>query len=160
MDIESLRRNVKTILKDFFDRHWIMILAVLVLVLSCYMYLFTYSSMLFPFMIVSMWYISAVTFSNMKQPKMRHIISNIFRKKNEKEFNILRVYTNDEHFEKRMADPEYLETQSIDYEVKKINLSKDIPSQIPYYIDRDYRYCYHVLIDKKNQMYIASSYET
>ncbi|MCY8478082.1 hypothetical protein [Bacillus atrophaeus] len=156
MNIKLFFNDVKTLSKEFLDKHWITILAVVVLILSCYMYLYTFSVMLLPFMFVPMWYISAIAFSN---HKMHKSINGFFRKDKTKEFTILRVYTNDQNFSERMTDADYLATQSIDSEKGIVNTSKDIPSQIPYYVDEEFRYCYHLLIDDDNNMYIAGQYQ-
>lgn len=157
MNLGEEIQNAKQGLKNIVEQYWLLILSGAVLLLSSWLYTFTYSNWLWPFMFFPMWYISAIAFKNRAEEKQR-------RKRTGKEtlelFTIYRVYTNDPDFGDYMHDEEYFRSQLIYTEDRVLDLSYDMRSQIPFIKRKGYQYCFHLVLDQDDELYFVGEYQS
>jgi hypothetical protein len=73
-------------------------------------------------------------------------------------YTVLRVYTDDSDFQEYMQIQEYFHSQHIQMENRVIDHNLDIESQIMFIRKPEFAYCYHLLMDQKNEMYFIGEY--
>ncbi|MCT1390135.1 hypothetical protein M4D76_17705 [Peribacillus frigoritolerans] len=159
MNLEEECQKAIQSLKSMAERHWLMILAGSVLLLSSWMYTLTYSNFLWPFMFFPMWYISAVAFKNREEDRARARSQKQSRRESIQLFTVYRVYTNDSDFSDYMHDETYFNSQLVYTENRALDLSYDMRSQIPFIERKGYRFCYHLVLDQDDELYFAGNYE-
>ena len=75
-----------------------------------------------------------------------------------KMYTVLRVYTNDPNFQGYMQNQEYFHSQHVQMENRVIDHNQDIESQIMFIRKPEFTFCYHLLMDRKNEMYFIGEY--
>lgn len=150
-------RNVKGVWSDY----WLPITAFVVLIVSCQLFNLTHSGFFYPLMFVSGWIVvmfalkfksESSVFSLKKLTKQRQ------KDTSYEMYTVLRVYTNDSDFQEYMHIQEYFDSQHIQMENRVIDHNQDIKSQIMFIRKPEFAYCYHLLMDQKNEIYFIGEY--
>ncbi|MFF2444504.1 hypothetical protein [Priestia megaterium] len=153
----TLVRNIKT----FWSDHWLPITAFAVLIVSCQLFNLTHSGFFYPLMFVSGWIVvmfalklksESSLFSSKKSTK------NMQQDTSYETYTVLRVYTNDPNFQEYMQNQEYFHSQHVQMENRVIDHNQDIESQIMFIRKPEFAFCYHLLMDRKNEMYFIGEY--
>ncbi|WP_144519095.1 hypothetical protein [Bacillus thuringiensis] len=155
MDFAKWKMDAWNVVKSYMIRHWFVISISVMLLLSIWLYRFTYSSFLAVVIFGLTWILAAFCYNkNVDESPVK------FRKKKEKHmmYTVLRVYTNDEYFKEHMENEEYFHSQVVRMENRLLDMKQDLSMQIPYYPYEVFAYCYHFLLDQDNEIYLIAEY--
>ncbi|MDI3089986.1 hypothetical protein QJ133_02190 [Priestia megaterium] len=159
--IETIKLIMLKNLKVFWEEHWLPISSLIVLIVSCQLFNWTHSGFLYLPMFVSGWLV--VMFA-LKYKSENSIFSSKKSTKNMQQdtsyetYTVLRVYTNDPNFQEYMQNQEYFHSQHVQMENRVIDHNQDIESQIMFIRKPEFAFCYHLLMDRKNEMYFIGEY--
>lgn len=159
--IETIKLIMLKNLKTFWNEHWLPISSLIVLVVSCQLFNWTHSGFLYLPIFVSGWLV--VMFA-LKYKSENSIFSSKKSTKNMQQdtsyetYTVLRVYTNDPNFQEYMQNQEYFHSQHVQMENRVIDHNQDIESQIMFIRKPEFAFCYHLLMDRKNEMYFIGEY--
>ncbi|MEH7293662.1 hypothetical protein COJ92_21775 [Priestia megaterium] len=159
--IEEIKETAVRNIKGLLEEHWLPIVAFVVLIVSCQLFNWTHSGFFYPIMFVSGWIV--VMFA-LKYKSENSIFSSKKSTKNMQQdssyemYTVLRVYTNDPNFQEYMQNQEYFHSQHVQVENRVIDHNQDIESQIMFIRKPEFAFCYHLLMDKKNEMYFIGEY--
>ena len=159
--IEEIKETAVRNIKGLLEEHWLPIVAFVVLIVSCQLFNLTHSGFFYPLMFVSGWIVvmfalklksESSLFSSKKSTK------NMQQDSSYEMYTVLRVYTNDPNFQEYMQNQEYFHSQHVQVENRVIDHNQDIESQIMFIRKPEFAFCYHLLMDRKNEMYFIGEY--
>ncbi|MDD1516175.1 hypothetical protein [Priestia megaterium] len=159
--IEEIKETAVRNIRGLLEEHWLPIVAFVVLIVSCQLFNWTHSGFLYLPMLVSGWLV--VMFA-LKYKSEHSLFSSKSSQKNMQQdssyemYTVLRVYTNDPNFQEYMQNQEYFHSQHVQMENRVIDHSQDIESQIMFIRKPEFAFCYHLLMDRKNEMYFIGEY--
>jgi len=159
--IEGIKETAVRNIKALFEEHWLPIVAFVVLIVSCQLFNWTHSAFFYPIMFVSGW---VVVMFALKYKSESSFFSSKTSTKNMQQdtsyetYTVLRVYTNDPNFQEYMQNQEYFHSQHVQMENRVIDHNQDIESQIMFIRKPEFAFCYHLLMDRKNEMYFIGEY--
>ena len=154
---ETAVRNVKGLLEE----HWLPIVAFVVLIVSCQLFNLTHSGFFYPLMFVSGWIVVMFALKLKSESSLfssKRSTKNMQQDSSYEMYIVLRVYTNDPNFQEYMQNQEYFHSQHVQVENRVIDHNQDIESQIMFIRKPEFAFCYHLLMDRKNEMYFIGEY--
>jgi hypothetical protein len=159
--IEAIKSEIREKINVFWAEHWLLTSAMILFFGSCYLFNLTHSGFLYLPMIVSGWVV--VMFALKYKSEHSLFSSKSSQKKMQQDtsyetYTVLRVYTNDPNFQEYMQNQEYFHSQHVQMENRVIDHNQDIESQIMFIRKPEFAFCYHLLMDRKNEMYFIGEY--
>lgn len=138
MDGETL----KSWLRFYVELYWLVLLAFVILILALVVFAFTYSSIMFPFVLVSLWYISVRGLHYHQEQKAAN------DDRSPKDFaTVYHVYTYDASYAASLqAGYEAPDNLAIP-EYRILDFSRNLAVQIPVIGHKSYPYVAHVVSD-------------
>jgi hypothetical protein len=159
--IETIKLTILKNLKVFWNEHWLPIFSLIVLVVSCQLFNWTHSGFLYLPMFVSGWLVVMFALKYKSENSIfpsKKATKNMQKNSSYEMYTVLRVYTNDPNFQEYMQNQEYFHSQHIQMENRVMDHNLDIESQIIFIRKTEFAFCYHLLMDQKNEMYFIGEY--
>ncbi|MHA7098930.1 hypothetical protein [Priestia aryabhattai] len=159
--VEGIKAIVLRNIKDVWHEYWLPITAFAVLIVSCQLFNWTHSGFFYPLMFVSGWIVVMFALKLKNESSVfsfKKPTRNMQQGTSYEMYTVLRVYTNDSDFQEYMQMQEYFHSQHIQMENRVIDNNLDIESQIMFIRKSEFMYCYHLLMDQKNEMYFIGEY--
>ena len=159
--IETIKLIMLKNLKAFWNEHWLPISSLIVLVVSCQLFNWTHSGFLYLPMFVSGWLVVMFALKYKSENSIfpsKKSTKNMRQDTSYETYTVLRVYTNDPNFQEYMQNQEYFHSQHVQMENRVIDHNQDIESQIMFIRKPEFAFCYHLLMDQKNEMYFIGEY--
>jgi len=159
--IEEIKETAVRNIKGLLEEHWLPIVAFVVLIVSCQLFNLTHSGFFYPLMFVSGWIVVMFALKLKSESSLfssKRSTKNMQQDSSYEMYTVLRVYTNDPNFQEYMQNQEYFHSQHVQVENRVIDHSQDIESQIMFIRKPEFAFCYHLLMDRKNEMYFIGEY--
>ncbi|MGC9934873.1 hypothetical protein [Priestia aryabhattai] len=159
--IEEIKETAVRNIKGLLEEHWLPIVAFVVLIVSCQLFNLTHSGFFYPLMFVSGWIVVMFALKLKSESSLfssKRSTKNMQQDSSYEMYTVLRVYTNDPNFQEYMQNQEYFHSQHVQVENRVIDHNQDIESQIMFIRKSEFAFCYHLLMDRKNEMYFIGEY--
>ncbi|QSF36378.1 hypothetical protein ICR95_28195 (plasmid) [Priestia megaterium] len=159
--IEEIKETAVRNIKELLEEHWLPIVAFVVLIVSCQLFNWTHSGFFYPIMFVSGWIVVMFALKYKSENSIfpsKNSTQNMQQDSSYEMYTVLRVYTNDPNFQEYMQNQEYFHSQHVQVENRVIDHNQDIESQIMFIRKPEFAFCYHLLMDRKNEMYFIGEY--
>lgn len=159
--VEEIKTTLVKNIKAFWSDHWLPITAFVVLIVSCQLFNLTNSGFFYLPMFVSGWIVVMFALKLKSESSLfssKKLTKNMQQDSSYEMYTVLRVYTNDSNFQEYMQNQEYFHSQHVQMENRVIDHNQDIESQIMFIRKPEFVFCYHLLMDRKNEMYFIGEY--